>query len=167
MRAPSGSLRFGTTQHVKGSARDLSSLATDLARIKLMDRRVLTAEWVDRGPAVGGVALVAVSVTFSHAWVHRAIGSQQANVRLIQLEPARRVGYVAESSRGEAFLLMTFKDVESGCEVQMSGWIAARDRRTRRALRLLQPVAVSLATRSLRRTLVRASLFLREDQAGI
>lgn len=166
MRAPSGSLQFRTTQRVDASARDLTGLAIDLPRLKMMDPRVRAAEWIYGGPAVGSIAFVSISVTFAHDWVHRAVGRQQATVRLVRLEPARRVAYLAQNDHGEAFLLATFEDRNPGCSVQITGWMAPRRRRTRRGLRLLSPLAVVLTTRSLRRTFVRASIFLQDDRSG-
>jgi hypothetical protein len=160
MRAPSGSLRFHTTQHVDASARELAGLATDLPRLKLMDARIRTAEWLDGDAAAGGTAFVALSVTFAHEWVHRAVGRQQATVRLGRLESARGVEYLARSDQGEAFLLATFADQKAGCSVRITGWMVPRRPPIRRGLRLLRPLVARLTTRSIRRALVRAEVFL-------
>jgi hypothetical protein len=137
-------------------------LATDLPRLKLMDPRLRIAEWLDGGPAVGGTAFVALSVTLAHEWVHRAVGRQQATVRLVRLESGRGVEYLAQSDQGEAFLLATFADQKAGCSVRVTGWMVPRRPRIRRGLRLLRPLVVRLTTQSVRRTLVRAEIFLQD-----
>lgn len=166
MRGPSGSLRFGTTQRVDASARDLAGLATDLSRLQLMDPRLCVAEWLDGGPGVGNTAFVKLDVRFSHEWVSRAVGDQRGTVRLVDLVPARRVAYLVASNQGDAFLLATFEDQDVGCSVRITGWIMPSRPRIRSGLRLLRPLVVRLTTRSLRRALIRASMFLRNDEVA-
>jgi hypothetical protein len=131
-----------------------------------MDPRLRVAEWVDGGPAIGSTAFVALDVNFSHEWLSRAVGDQLGTVRLIGLVPARRVAYLVKSDRGEAFLLARFEDQSVGCSVRITGWMMPSRPRVRRGLQLVRPLIVALTTRSLRRALVRASTFLRNDQVG-
>jgi hypothetical protein len=160
VRAPSGSFSFAATLRATASAAELSALAVDLPRLRLMDPRLCAAGWGDDGAQTGSTARITFDVAFSHAWVAHAIGEQRGVVRVIELIPARQVTYLIESGRGVAGLQACFDDGQAGCTVGISGWVLPHRARTRAGLRLLRPVIVRLIDRSLNRTIARASAFL-------
>lgn len=166
MRAPPGSFAFAATPRATASAAELSALAVDLPRLKLIDRRLSAATWVAGGPQVGGVARVTFDVAFSHPWVAHAIGEQRGVLRVVELVPSGQVAFRFENGRGMAHLDASFEDGQAGCVVRISGWILPRRVSMRTGLRLLRPVIIPLIDRALNRTIARASAFLSAREMG-
>jgi hypothetical protein len=164
---PPRSIAFSAIVNAEAPAAELFALALDLERLREMDPRLREASWASPGPTVGALAKVRTDVAFMHAWVGRMIGEQRGTVRLLELAPGRRIGYLCEHSRGEAYLRVGFDGSGDRCTLDCSGWIRASGIRAQNATRVLRPLIAILIERSLRRSTARACRYLHLQPASL